>query len=378
MGLSKLLKKVNKAKSAVNSLKGISSKLNSLGYDSQTDKLGEEAVQALKLLTDSRKRADKLLDANKSAQKAGKKPPASKGVELMYPLNDTLSNYIVFSIRPRRKRAGKSGANLFSGDDGGTEIMLYVPEGLTSESKVSYSTKEVGRAARGLENIKKSESFIEGVGETVGVVMDAAGDMINKIASGMTGGVKNIREGRASNPMIETTFDKVDYRSFQFEYEFWPKSKDEADMVNDIIYTFRTAMLPDTYGGSFAKDTFLDGNDSAASGVENYFNFPNIFDVEYDGPIANVLDGFLPMVCDSCSVDNFNGGRVATFTGGQPVSTKMTLSFQEIKILSQESYQEIAGNAKGKASGLTSMDSLTDDSQKKNDKGPSFSDIPKG
>ena len=49
MGLSKLLKKVNKAKSAINSLKGISSKINSLGYTTQTDKLGEEATKALLL-----------------------------------------------------------------------------------------------------------------------------------------------------------------------------------------------------------------------------------------------------------------------------------------------------------------------------------------
>ena len=46
MGLSKLIKKVNKAKSAINSLKGISSKIQSLNYNSVTDQLGEEAKKA--------------------------------------------------------------------------------------------------------------------------------------------------------------------------------------------------------------------------------------------------------------------------------------------------------------------------------------------
>ena len=46
MGLSKILNKINKAKSAINSLKGISSKLNSLNYTTQIDKLGEEAEKA--------------------------------------------------------------------------------------------------------------------------------------------------------------------------------------------------------------------------------------------------------------------------------------------------------------------------------------------
>ena len=37
-------------------------------------------------------------------------------------------------------------------------------------------------------------------------------------------------------------------RTFDFEYEFWPRSEEEAIMVNHIIYTFRTCMLPDTFG----------------------------------------------------------------------------------------------------------------------------------
>ena len=354
MGLSKLLKKVNKAKSAINSLKGISSKLNSLGYTSQTDKLGEEATQALNILKDSRKRADKLLDANKAAQKKSKENPSGEEVELMYPLNDVLDNYINFGIRPRRARSGETGKNMFSGDDGGTEIMLYVPEGITSDSQVKYASSEVGRAARGLQNVREQEGFLNTMGAGYGVAKDALGDQITKVTNSMTGNVKNIREGRAANPMIETTFEGVDFRSFSFSYEFFPKSKMEADMVNRIVFSFRTAMLPDTYGsGGLTSDV-------SSSAVENYFNFPNIFDVSYEGPISKVLDGFLPMVCTQCEVDHFNGGRVATFIEGQPVSTKMTVAFQEIKILSQESYQEISpfGNKD-----MKSMDSLTDESQ---------------
>ena len=86
MGLSKLLKKVNKAKSAINSLKGISSKLNSLGYTTQTDKLGEEATKALNILKDSRQRADKLLEKNSNAQKESKKNPSGQEIELMLSL----------------------------------------------------------------------------------------------------------------------------------------------------------------------------------------------------------------------------------------------------------------------------------------------------
>jgi len=44
--ISKILGKINKAKSAINSLKGIGAKLESLNYTSQVDKLGEQAEYA--------------------------------------------------------------------------------------------------------------------------------------------------------------------------------------------------------------------------------------------------------------------------------------------------------------------------------------------
>ena len=141
MGLSKILNKINKAKSAINSLKGISSKLNSLNYTTQIDKLGEEAEQARSILADKRKSADDMMAANKAAQERGASNPKMPDIELIYPTDEELENYIIFSIRPRRKRSGKSAANLMS--DQSTEIALYVPDGLGADASVTYSKTEV-------------------------------------------------------------------------------------------------------------------------------------------------------------------------------------------------------------------------------------------
>ena len=353
MGLSRLLNKINKAKSAINSLKGISSKLNSLNYTTQIDKLGEEAEAARELLSNRRKSADRLIAKMEEAQSRGKSNPPGKDEELMYPLDEELQNYIVFSIRPRRKRVGKSTANLLS--DKTTDIMLYVPDGLGSDAQVSYAKKEVGAMARAAQNVSDAEGFMETI-EEVGEQAMAAGErMITSVGNFMSGGAKNIREGRATNPMIEQTFEGVDFRSFSFDYEFYPRSPDEAEMVQQIIYRFKTAMLPDTYGAGLEEGA---ESDDAAADIENYFNYPNIFDVSFEGPLASRLEGFLPMVCTGCNVDYFNGNTVSYFEDGTPVSTKMTLTFSEIKILTQESYQEIS--PMGDKS-ITSMPSLLDE-----------------
>ena len=231
-----------------------------------------------------------------------------------------------------------------------------------ADASVNYAKQEVGAFSRGMNNIIGTGKGIdmktgEGVGDTFEAVGEqvvaAGGRMLTSAINGMTGGVKNIREGRATNPMIEQTFEGVDFRSFSFDYEFYPRSAEEARQVQEIIYTFKTAMLPDTYGAGLS-----DGDDEdPVANIENYFNYPNIFDVSFDGPLMEKLDGFLPMVCTGVSVDYFNGNSVAYFEDGTPITTSMKLDFSEIKILSQESYQEISpyGNKS-----ITSMPSLTD------------------
>ena len=352
MGLSKILNKINKAKSAINSLKGISSKLNSLNYTTQIDKLGEEAEKARETLANKRKSVDKMHEANLAAQERSAKNPPLDPIDLMYPTDEELDNYIVFSIRPRRQRNGKSAKNLLS--DSAREISLYVPDGLGADASVSYSKTEVGANARAMTNIQDAEGVMETIEEVGEQAVQAGSRMLTGALNMMSGGAKNIREGRATNPMIEQAFEGVEFRSFTFDYEFYPRSAYEAKMVQQIIWTFKTAMLPDTYGAGVTEG---EDSDDAAADVENYFNYPNIFDVSFDGPLADRLDGFLPMVCTDVNIDYFNGNSVAYFEDGTPLTTSMKLSFSEIKILSQESYQEISPYGKD----LQSMPSMLDE-----------------
>ena len=346
--IDKLISKINKAKSAINSFKGIASKFSSKNFTSALDKLGEQAEEAKRSLEKRRSSLEQSV-ANNRTKNLSKSPPPSGYIELRYPLEE-VDNYITFQTRLRRKREGENAANIFG--DTGVEIMLYVPDGLTSSSEVTYAGKDIGTMSRAIQDIREEEG-----NATMSETKDQIGKIFERrlIAMGnkLTGGVGNINDGRAKNPMQEQMLEGVSFRSFSFDYEFWPKSEAEAKIVNNIIYSFRTAMLPDTFGGK-------DGD----VGVENYFNFPNVFDVEFEGPVRQVLDGFLPMVCTKCDVDHFNGQKFATFTDGQPVSTKMTLEFLEIKILSQENYQQISplGNKS-----ITGMDSLRDNATNDNE-----------
>ena len=327
--INKILGKINKAKSAINSLKGISSKLKSLGYTSEVDKLGEQAEKARNTLKERRGRLEASLDASGISKSLYKKTPSEGDIEYIYPIHDKLDNYLVFTTRQRQQRKGTNARSIFA--DKNVEIMLYVPDGHTSSNTVSYKTPVgVGVAARGFLNTKRAEGFSETLAQGFDALSSIIQSAMQGVMNGATGGLINFAQGQAVNPMEEQMLDGVPMRSFDFEYVFWPKSAEEAEIVNRIIYSFRTAMLPDTFGSE--QD----------SSIENYFNYPNIFDVEWEGPIGDVVEGFLPMMCTKCDVDHFNGGKVAVFTGGQPISTKMSLSFIEIKALTQETYQQIS------------------------------------
>ena len=382
MGLSKLINKVNKAKSAINSLKGISSKLQSLNYNSVTDQLGEEARKAQEILKNQRNRDTSHLASSEKLLNIAKANPTAASEELMYPLFDELDNYIVFKMRPRNKQTGKSidfdnplktidektirvqtttitkDESLFS--EGPKEILLYIPSDFSSTTNASYSTANFGVGARQMDNFIenfKDKGLVDAVGEV------GAGQLLSQgftsFLNGLSGGIKNVREGRAKNPMTESLFEGVSFREWNFEYEFWPKSQIEAEMVKYIIYTFRTAMLPDTFGESVS----VTGKKSLeANEDENYFNHPNIFEVYFEGEIASQIDGFLPMVLTKCDVSHFNNGNNTTFgSGSAPISQKMSLSFQEVKMLTQESYQEISAMYNDKTSPLTSMKSFVAD-----------------
>ena len=342
--INKILNKVNQAKSAVKSLKGIQAKLSGKGYDlkdmvgtgggsavgNAADKLAQQA-EAAQATLDKRRSS---LDANKSSKQAkqqAKKSPALFDKELQYPIGDELENFLCFTTKERTSRGDDtSNKNLLSSTS--LSIYLYVPQEIgEGDVKAEYSVEGVGAGIRRGLAIKDSKFLSTGTGSTLQATGDAlegaVQDGINKLGAMMTGGANNFLAGRAANPMEAQMFKGVGFRDYSFDYEFFPRNSDEAAAVKNIVWGFKTAMLPDTYGEA-----------EGDVAIENYFNYPNIFELSWEGPIADKFDKFLPMVCTSCNVKHSN----RLFTDGFPVSTTMSLSFTEIKILTQENYQTIS------------------------------------
>ena len=357
--IDKLLNKFNKAKQKINSLKGIQAKIQSINYTTAIDALGESKAEAEKLLESRRNTLQEGLGARKIGQSYAKKPPKVRGNDLVYPYYDQLENYIVFLSRPRRQR-GSVQAEVHKE----RQVALYVPDTLISQSTVTYTADGVSDIARALDQVM--EGFKKGFEDGFAAIGEQANKNMTKFIqtaqNKITGGFSNLKAGRAKNPLQEQQLTGVPFRSWDFTFDFWPKSKEEAAKVNEIIYVFRSSMLPDAYSEALAVDfTPLDivgGEDEdklmeikdKVKDVEvnaSYFNYPNIFEIYFEGPLGNKIDGFLPAVCANAQVDYTGGQKFSTFSDGQPVHIQLTLNFLEIKTMTLGNYEAIRAGGKG-------------------------------
>ena len=362
MSLSKIIQKFKKAKSAINSFKGIAAKLKSLDYDGIINDqiLREQADKARELLDDRRKSLQDQMDSNNIANMYASRKPDTQGVIfLTYPKSEPCRNWIHMSTRPRADRGGEN-PNL--------DIQLYVPDGATtSGTAVDYTTMDTMRAGVS----KRVDDILQG-GQTgsIGGAADSIGQgltsALGTVVGEATGGYSNFKFGVASNPSEEMQLDGLKHRSFDFSFEMRPKNADEAKEIQQIVTQLKIAMLPDTMSANMFSEIareagdLVGGTDTPSSAsdqgqsniVSNYYNYPNVFDIRWRGPISNTMEGFMPCVLTSVDV-TYSDPRLGTFHDGSPLSTELKLSFQELLIVTQQNYLSfIKPGAQGKATVL--------------------------
>ena len=135
----------------------------------------------------------------------------------------------------------------------------------------------------------------------------------------------SIITGLAINPKKEQMFKGVDFRTWSFDYQFFPKSKEELINVQNIIYLFKLHMHPEY------KDTnnFL-------------YLYPSEFDiVHYNGVDENFnLPRHTSCVLTELVVNYAPQSQFTSFAEGAPTQINITMSFKELVQMSKERIQE--------------------------------------
>ena len=210
-------------------------------------------------------------------------------------------------------------------------IALHVPTDLNISYSANWSETDM---AGMIAAATVSESISNAVGElTKGNISQSATDIGNAGGAGInyfvgkglqTQGIGEFVgkvSGTAANPKKEQLFRNVDFRTFSFSYQFFPRSKEEAQKVQAIIKTFKLHMHPEFKDAS----NFL-------------YTYPSEFDIYYyqNGQENMNIHRHTSCVLTDMNISYTPMGILSTFEDGMPTQINVQLQFKELALLHKQ------------------------------------------
>ena len=143
------------------------------------------------------------------------------------------------------------------------------------------------------------------------------------------------------NPRKEQLFNDIAFRTFEFAFNFFPKSKKESELVRDIIKMFRFHAHP------------------IVSSNQVFYNMPSEFQISYqdlsypsNNPFQQVaslfgansnagtvvsenmwLNKIGRCALTNVVVDSTPLGKLTAFSNGEPAAVTLSLTFSELEAI---------------------------------------------
>ena len=235
-------------------------------------------------------------------------------------------------------------------------VALYMPDTLAYAQSQKYDTPGAGgHPLTALASAGKSvlDTIQSQKGKNLGAgVVNNLSPFVASMAAKVLGGVGQIAFSQAygvvQNPMMEVLYSSPDFRSFRFDFMFYPRSEKESLAVQNIIERFRFHQAPEV-NTSFGNGFFMVP--------------PSEFDISfyYNGNINPNIPKISTCVMESMDVDYApNGfsayevpGQKAVVGGtGMPVAIRMSLQFKETEIMTKTSFNAPSGMTSSTAQNL--------------------------
>ena len=215
-------------------------------------------------------------------------------------------------------------------------VSMYLPSNIEDTTTAAYNDSatgivgflaasgELGKATDRASMAKLIGGTIKGLGmDITAKAVGAVGDLFG--AQGTEQLIKKAFGGNADNPYMEVLFDAMQLRTFTYNFQFAPRSEEEAIEVQKIIQLFRFHMAPEL-----------------RPGANRYLGLPSQFDIHYmyltkEGVASenNFYNKIATCVLQDCKI-NYAPDGVKSFADGGPVQTTMALTFKETELLTKD------------------------------------------
>jgi hypothetical protein len=214
-----------------------------------------------------------------------------------------------------------------------TQIALYMPPSLSVSYNSKYGPSNI--SAMGMMGKTALDAFMgkngtnfdtaleKGLGEFKQGAETAVMAILDTAAPGSTA-LLALEKGAIRTPRMELMFEGIGRREFSFEFNFIPKDANEATTIQNIVKQFKLHMA-----SNFTDETFRE------------MEIPDLFNIKYmfKGDENQYLNKISTCALESMDV-SYGGDRfVAVGEDGVPQTTKITLKFKEMEIITKKAIQ---------------------------------------
>ena len=219
-------------------------------------------------------------------------------------------------------------------------IALYMPPSVQVNYNANYGDADIGIMAE-TGNAAIQAFMGPGAGPSmtevgIGALKAAGSGIFNKLkaaAPAGTAAVFAINTGSIITPRMELMFEGIQRRTFSFNFTFLPKSEQEAEIVEQIVFQFKYHMASN-YGG-------LGGGADGVRAMEipDFFNIRYMFGGE-DGDLGPKKENMHLNLIKQCVLTSagveYGSDQYKSYAGGRPQTTKLNLSFSELEIITKD------------------------------------------
>ena len=255
-----------------------------------------------------------------------------KSVELPFPkqLSDsTTLSMNSFSRDPVMESLVNGMSNVLNG--GGDATLSGLPSaiqnlGVSTATKIA---KAMGGGGGGMGDAIKD--FTASLGKMG--VSDAAGVakyLLQKSSPliGEAGNSINLASGQVLNPKETIAFEGVQLRTHQFNWELYPRSVADSNMINNIIYMLKSSILPRVQDFAIGDIVTFE---------RAFLKYPHTCNIYLVGVDRGSWIRYKPAFCTSMEIDYGLGG-MGIMQGGKPAGVGISMTFQELTIETAEDY----------------------------------------
>lgn len=213
---------------------------------------------------------------------------------------------------------------------------LYLPQAINFQDGVVFDEFSLGRVGGATETaIQNGQNILNAAGQGLQQNISAITDLLNAAPTGdiarlaatrlarlggeqLQGGVSSALRV-TTNPNKRLLFKEVNIREFSFNFRLVPTTREEAEMITQIIKFFRTNLYPEEF---------------SIEGVPIGYRFPNQFEITMFHRNRQIATRLLRSYLVSMNT-TYNPGSMGFFEDGNFTETEVTLNFREERALTK-------------------------------------------